>query len=77
MMKQEENKKLTLESVSIKSEPGTSTTLVMQRLPSLRAPRDLTLSTYSQKIPNLNQAKNKKVYLPNLNVERNKQKTSE
>lgn len=76
MVKQEESKSQPIEAVNIKTEPGTSTTSVRQRLPSLRPPRDLSLSAYSQK-PNLNQNKNKKIYIPNLNVQRNKQQPSE
>uniref|UniRef100_A0A1B6KUG5 DNA-directed RNA polymerase III subunit RPC4 n=1 Tax=Graphocephala atropunctata TaxID=36148 RepID=A0A1B6KUG5_9HEMI len=68
MMKQKENTSQPLGDITIKTEPGTSTTPVIQRLPSLRPPRDLSLSAYS--LPNLNQSKNKKVYVPNLNVQR-------
>ncbi|KAG8327235.1 DNA-directed RNA polymerase III subunit RPC4 [Homalodisca vitripennis] len=68
MMKQKESTKQPLSDINIKTEPGTSTTPVIQRLPSLRPPRDLSLSAYS--LPNLNQSKNKKVYVPNLNVQR-------
>lgn len=59
--------------VRIKSEPGTSAaTLATQRLPSLKPPRDLSLSSFGQGRlpPNLVQTKNKKVYIPNLNVQR-------
>lgn len=61
--------------VTIKTEPGTSESPVSQRLPSLRPPRDLSLSAFGQRLPpNLigNQSKSKKVYVPNLNVQRNK-----
>ncbi|XP_075232657.1 RNA polymerase III subunit C53 isoform X2 [Lycorma delicatula] len=62
-----------MNGTAIKAEPGTST----QRLPSLRGPRDLSLSPFSTKLlPNVNQdqAKNKKIYLPNVNVKRNRQR---
>lgn len=71
MMKQQDTKPL-LGEVTIKTEPGTSSSPVLQRLPSLRPPRDLSLSAYSQKLSNLSLQKNKKIYLPNLNVQRNK-----
>ncbi|XP_012058357.1 PREDICTED: DNA-directed RNA polymerase III subunit RPC4 [Atta cephalotes] len=51
---------------SIKMEPGLSTTT--QRLISYRLPRDLTLGG------NIKVEKPKKVYTPNLNVQRNKKK---
>lgn len=58
--------------VRIKTEPGTSATT--QRLPSLKPPRDLSLSSFGQGRlpPGLVQTKNKKVYIPNLNIHRNK-----
>jgi len=52
---------------SIKVEPGLSTTTT-QRLISYRLPRDLTLGG------NIKVEKPKKVYIPNLNVQRNKKK---
>lgn len=61
--------------VRIKTEPGTSAAaLATQRLPSLKPPRDLSLSSFGQGRlpPNLVQTKNKKVYIPNLNVQRKK-----
>ncbi|KAL6260540.1 hypothetical protein P5V15_008062 [Pogonomyrmex californicus] len=51
---------------SIKMEPGLPTTT--QRLTSFRLPRDLTLGG------NIKTEKPKKVYMPNLNVQRNKKK---
>lgn len=51
---------------SIKMEPGLPTTT--QRLTSFRLPRDLTLGG------NVKTEKPKKVYTPNLNVQRNKKK---
>lgn len=51
---------------SIKMEPGLPTTT--QRLTSFRLPRDLTLGG------NIKTEKPKKVYTPNLNVQRNKKK---
>uniref|UniRef100_A0A1B6CWU7 DNA-directed RNA polymerase III subunit RPC4 n=1 Tax=Clastoptera arizonana TaxID=38151 RepID=A0A1B6CWU7_9HEMI len=61
--------------VTIKTEPGTSESSTSNRLPSLKPPRDFSLSAFGQKLPpNLinNKSKNKKVYIPNLNVQRNK-----
>lgn len=55
------------ERVSIKVEPGLPTTAT-QRLVSYRLPRDLTLGG------NIKIEKPKKVYIPNLNVQRNKKK---
>lgn len=52
---------------SIKTEPGLPTTT--QRLVSYRLPRDLTLGGNLVKVE-----KPKKVYTPNLNVQRNKKK---
>lgn len=51
---------------NIKMEPGLPTTT--QRLTSYRIPRDLTLGG------NIKTEKPKKVYMPNLNVQRNKKK---
>lgn len=51
---------------SIKMEPGLPTTT--QRLTSYRIPRDLTLGG------NIKTEKPKKVYTPNVNVQRNKKK---
>lgn len=51
---------------SIKVEPGLLVTT--QRLTSFRLPRDLTLGG------NIKTEKPKKVYTPNLNVQRNKKK---
>lgn len=51
---------------SIKMEPGLPT--ATQRLTSFRLPRDLTLGG------NVKTEKPKKVYTPNLNVQRNKKK---
>ncbi|XP_018349532.1 PREDICTED: DNA-directed RNA polymerase III subunit RPC4 isoform X1 [Trachymyrmex septentrionalis] len=53
---------------SIKVEPGFSPTTTTQRLISYRLPRDLTLGG------NIKIEKPKKVYTPNLNVQRNKKK---
>lgn len=51
---------------NIKMEPGVPTTT--QRLTSFRVPRDLTLGG------NIKTEKPKKVYMPNVNVQRNKKK---
>lgn len=51
---------------NIKMEPGVPTTT--QRLTSFRLPRDLTLGG------NIKTEKPKKMYTPNLNVQRNKKK---
>ncbi|XP_012523856.1 DNA-directed RNA polymerase III subunit RPC4 [Monomorium pharaonis] len=59
------------ERVSIKTEPGLPITTTTQRLVSYRLPRDLTLGGNMVK-PKLE--KPKKVYMPNLNVQRNKKK---
>lgn len=56
---------------NVDSQPSTSTA-PSQRLPSLRSPRDLTLSAYCKKILNPKASKIKKIYIPNLNVQRNK-----
>lgn len=53
---------------NVDTQPSTSTA-PSQRLPSLRYPRDLTLSAYCKKILN---PKASKIYIPNLNVQRNK-----
>lgn len=58
--------------VKIKQEPpSTSAVLKQERLPSFRAPRDLTLGGIPTTRPNRG-ATNKKVYVPNLNAARNK-----
>ncbi|XP_039294481.1 DNA-directed RNA polymerase III subunit RPC4-like [Nilaparvata lugens] len=56
-------------NTNIKIEPGAST----QRLPSLKPPRDLSLSAFKLNLPgNTNQPPKKKIYVPNLNVQRNR-----
>lgn len=66
--------------IKIKTEPGTSVPVPLKsthveggipsttRLTSFRIPRDLTLGA------NIKTEKSKKVYVPNLNVQRNKKK---
>ena len=55
--------------VAIKTEPG-----VYKRLPSFRSPRDLKLTEFKNASTNSTaEQKNKKVYVPNLNVQRKKQ----
>ncbi|KAL1131472.1 hypothetical protein AAG570_011089 [Ranatra chinensis] len=56
--------------LTVKTEPGT-----YKRLPSFRTPRDLKLSEFKQ-TTNSNESKPKKVYVPNLNIQRRKTEES-
>lgn len=61
-----------LEDIKCKTEPGTSKPPVQQRLMSLKPARDLSLSAYRNVVnPNASILKSK-IYIPNLNVQRNK-----
>lgn len=53
---------------NIKTEPGLGPAPATTRLPSFRMPRDLTLGG------NIKHEKPKKIYIPNLNAQRNKNK---
>ncbi|XP_049766612.1 DNA-directed RNA polymerase III subunit RPC4 [Schistocerca serialis cubense] len=57
---------------SIKIEPGTSAS--PGRLPSFRGARDLTLGALTAGKTNIGDSKQRKVYRPNVNVQRNKNK---
>lgn len=54
------------DKVTVKTEAGGA----FKRLPSFKQPRDLKLSQFSSP---LTEARTKKVFVPNLNVRRNKQ----
>lgn len=65
------SKKLQGLLANIKIEPGTSTP---GRLPSFRGARDLTLGAWGSGKTNANDVKPRKIYKPNTNAQRNKNK---
>lgn len=58
-------------NVKIKTEPGLPTPSSTVRLPSFRPPRDYTLGG-TNLLANIKSEKPKKVFTPNVNVQRNK-----